>query len=165
MVFLLIRSCLFTATEYHLGLLKAKLAKYRSQLLEPSKKSEKGEGFDVLKSGDARVALIGFPSVGKSTLLSTLTHTESEAASYEFTTLTCIPGVIEYKGANIQLLDLPGIIEGAAQVTIIISVPLSLRRRHFSQCIIYHFPGQGKRKAGHRSGEDSRFGSDDVGRD
>lgn len=53
------------ATEYHLGVLKAKLAKYRAQLLEPSKKSEKGEGFDVLKSGDARVALIGFPSVGK----------------------------------------------------------------------------------------------------
>lgn len=108
---------LLAATEYHLGLLKAKLAKYRSQLLEPSKKGEKGEGFDVLKSGDARVALIGFPSVGKSTLLSTLTKTESEAANYEFTTLTCIPGVIEYKGANIQLLDLPGIIEGAAQVS------------------------------------------------
>lgn len=105
-----------------MGLLKAKLAKYRSQLLEPAKKSEKGEGFDVLKSGDARVALIGFPSVGKSTLLSTLTATESEAASYEFTTLTCIPGVIEYKGANIQLLDLPGIIEGAAQVKKIIQL-------------------------------------------
>ncbi|CAG0899434.1 unnamed protein product [Cyprideis torosa] len=104
------------ATEYHLGLLKAKLAKYRAQLLEPEgKKGEKGEGFDVLKSGDARLALIGFPSVGKSTLLSTLTKTQSECASYEFTTLTCIPGVIEYKGANIQLLDLPGIIEGAAQ--------------------------------------------------
>lgn len=44
-----------------------------------------------------------------------MTKTESEAANYEFTTLTCIPGVIEYKGANIQLLDLPGIIEGAAQ--------------------------------------------------
>lgn len=49
------------ATEYHLGLLKAKLAKYRTQLLEPPKKGEKGDGFDVLKSGDARVALIGFP--------------------------------------------------------------------------------------------------------
>ncbi len=56
----------FAATEYHLGLLKAKLAKYRAQLLEPSKSSGgKGEGFDVMKSGDARVALIGFPSVGK----------------------------------------------------------------------------------------------------
>ena len=60
------------ATEYHLGQLKAKLAKYRGQLLEPSGKGgEKGEGFDVMKSGDARVAMIGFPSVGKSTLLST----------------------------------------------------------------------------------------------
>ena len=99
-----------------MGTLKAKLAKYRAQLLEPSgKKGEKGEGFDVLKSGDARVAMIGFPSVGKSTLLSTITKTESAQASYEFTTLTCIPGVIDYKGSNIQLLDLPGIIEGAAQ--------------------------------------------------
>ncbi|XP_067859197.1 developmentally-regulated GTP-binding protein 2 isoform X3 [Heptranchias perlo] len=104
------------ATEYHLGLLKAKLARYRAQLLEPTKSTgSKGEGFDVMKSGDARVALIGFPSVGKSTFLSLMTSTASEAASYEFTTLTCIPGVIEYKGANIQLLDLPGIIEGAAQ--------------------------------------------------
>uniref|UniRef100_A0A8C2XE50 Developmentally regulated GTP binding protein 2 n=1 Tax=Cyclopterus lumpus TaxID=8103 RepID=A0A8C2XE50_CYCLU len=103
------------ATEYHLGLLKAKLAKYRAQLLEPKSTGAKGEGFDVMKSGDARVALIGFPSVGKSTFLSLMTSTASEAASYEFTTLTCIPGVIEYKGANIQLLDLPGIIEGAAQ--------------------------------------------------
>ena len=70
-----------------------------------------GDGFDVSKVGDTRVGLIGFPSVGKSTLL---TGTESEAASYEFTTLTCIPGVIHYKGTKIQLLDLPGIIEGAA---------------------------------------------------
>uniref|UniRef100_A0A7E4ZWF3 Developmentally-regulated GTP-binding protein 2 n=1 Tax=Panagrellus redivivus TaxID=6233 RepID=A0A7E4ZWF3_PANRE len=103
------------ATEYHLGLLKAKLAKFRQQLLEPvGKAGAKGEGFDVVKTGDARVALIGFPSVGKSTFLSTVTKTESVAASYEFTTLTCIPGVIHHEGARIQLLDLPGIIEGAS---------------------------------------------------
>jgi len=85
-------------------------------LLEPaSKSSGAGTGFDVQKSGDARVALIGFPSVGKSTLLSKTTHTVSETAAYEFTTLTAIPGVIEYNGARIQLLDLPGIVEGASQ--------------------------------------------------
>ena len=125
-------------------------------------------GFDVNKVGDARVGFVGFPSVGKSTLLTKLTGTYSEvswrwskhllpftlasfhsrtcsqparassthlstlsqpaalhvahhhpwlvalqAASYEFTTLTCIPGIVRYRGAKMQFLDLPGIIEGA----------------------------------------------------
>lgn len=104
------------ATNAHLGSLKAKLAKLRQELLLPKAGSgEKGEGFDVEKTGNARIALIGFPSVGKSSLLAKLTGTKSEAAAYEFTTLTCIPGNIYYKGVRIQLLDLPGIIEGAAK--------------------------------------------------
>uniref|UniRef100_A0A7S2W3B3 OBG-type G domain-containing protein n=1 Tax=Rhizochromulina marina TaxID=1034831 RepID=A0A7S2W3B3_9STRA len=100
----------------HLGLLKARIAKYRAELLEggSSGGAGGGQGFAVARSGDGRVALIGFPSVGKSTLLSTLTDTKSEAAAYEFTTLTCIPGNLIYNGTKIQLLDLPGIIEGAA---------------------------------------------------
>ena len=51
--------------------------------------------------------------MGKSTLLSNLAGVYSEVAAYEFTTLTTVPGCIKYKGAKIQLLDLPGIIEGA----------------------------------------------------
>lgn len=103
------------ATETHLGLLRSKLAKLKRELIEGtgSKGGPGGEGFDVKSSGDARVGMIGFPSVGKSTLLTKLTGTYSEAADYEFTTLTCIPGVFNYKGTKIQLLDLPGIIEGA----------------------------------------------------
>lgn len=104
------------ATEYHIGLLKARLARLRSSLIDSEKsKGPTTESFETRKSGDARVALVGFPSVGKSTLLNKLTGTKSETASYEFTTLTCIPGVIQYNGSNIQLLDLPGIIEGASQ--------------------------------------------------
>lgn len=104
------------ATETHLGMLRSKLAKLKRELIEGGpggKGASTGEGFDVKSSGDARVGMIGFPSVGKSTLLTKLTGTFSEAADYEFTTLTCIPGVYNYKGTKIQLLDLPGIIEGA----------------------------------------------------
>lgn len=103
------------ATTTHLGFLKAKLCALRRELLEPkSSGGGKCEGFEVQRYGDSRIALIGFPSVGKSSLLTALTGVQSEAASYEFTTLTCIPGVIYYNDAKIQLLDLPGIITGAS---------------------------------------------------
>ncbi|WVN89866.1 uncharacterized protein L203_105096 [Cryptococcus depauperatus CBS 7841] len=103
------------ATEYHLGQLKAKLAKLRRDLITPSGGGGGGPGigFDVARSGQATVTVIGFPSVGKSTFMSKLTGTHSEAASYEFTTLTTVPGQMTYNGARIQILDLPGIIEGA----------------------------------------------------
>ena len=47
--------------------------------------------------------IAGFPSVGKSTLLTNLAGVYSEVAAYEFTTLTTVPGVIRYKGAKIQV--------------------------------------------------------------
>jgi len=51
----------------------------------------------VAKTGDARIGFVGFPSVGKSTLLSNLAGVYSEVAAYEFTTLTTVPGIfIEY---------------------------------------------------------------------
>jgi len=105
------------ATEYHLGLLKGKLARLRAQLLEPGPGAggAAGTGFDVTKSGHGRIALVGFPSVGKSTFMGKITKTKSTVAAYAFTTLTAIPGVLEYGGAEIQILDLPGIIEGAAE--------------------------------------------------
>ena len=104
------------ATQGHLGRLKAKLAKFEEQKdLEKSKKSGTSEhGYSVKKTGDASCVFIGFPSVGKSTLLNKITNAESRVGSYEFTTLTVVPGVLDYGGAKIQVLDIPGIIENAA---------------------------------------------------
>eukprot|EP00913_Durusdinium_trenchii_P026675 g25028.t1 len=89
------------ATAKHLGELKAKLCKLKRDMLEPSGGGGgKVAGFEVQKIGDARIGLVGFPSVGKSSLLTALTGVQSEAAAYEFTTLTCIPGVIYYNDAG-----------------------------------------------------------------
>lgn len=67
-------------------MLKAKLAKLRKEALEGPKSGGNAaeRSFEVVKHGDARVAVVGFPSTGKSTFLSAVTNTESEAASCKF---------------------------------------------------------------------------------
>ena len=104
------------ATEHHLGLLKAKIAKLKREQEEnvAKKGGAKTDGFDVRRTGDATVVFIGLPSVGKSTLLNKLTGAQSAVGAFQFTTLTVVPGMLEYRGAKIQVLDLPGIIKGAS---------------------------------------------------
>jgi len=103
------------ATQHHIGLLKAKVARLRERT--QSKGGKKGKGYSVRKTGDSTVILVGFPSVGKSTILNKITNAESKIAEYAFTTLTVVPGVMDYNHAKIQVLDIPGLIKGAASGT------------------------------------------------
>ncbi len=104
------------ATQGHIGRLKAKLARLRElQEVRRGVGGASGRHYAVKKSGHATAALVGLPNVGKSSLLNSLTGTESEVANFAFTTLDVIPGLLEYNGAEIQILDLPGIIGGAAR--------------------------------------------------
>ena len=102
-------------TQHAIGLMKAQLANLKQKLASSAKTGTPSkDGYAVKKSGDGTVVLLGFPSSGKSTLLNKLTNANSPVGEYAFTTLTVIPGMMKYRHAKIQVLDVPGIIEGAA---------------------------------------------------
>ncbi len=103
------------ATQHHIGKLKAKLARLKVESEARAASKGGGKGYAIRKSGNATVAIVGLPSSGKSTLLNKLTQADSEIGHFDFTPTTVVPGTLKHRGANIQMLDLPGLIAGASK--------------------------------------------------
>ena len=100
------------ATEHHIGRIKAKIARLEKTKEERSKKGG-GTGFFIKKGIYPSIGLLGPPSVGKSSILNAITNADSRVGAFDFTTLSIVPGVMEYKDMKFRILDLPGVIEGA----------------------------------------------------
>ncbi|MFA4907711.1 MAG: GTPase [archaeon] len=100
--------------------LRADISKKIAQLkhsIEKQKEQAKksgATGISVKKEGCGQIVLVGMANSGKSSLLKELTNLDVEVAPYEFTTRKPEQAIMDYKGARVQLVELPAMIEGSA---------------------------------------------------
>lgn len=95
-------------TEHLLGQLRGKLARLKK---ESKKKKGPSRVAGIRKEGYAQVCIMGFPNCGKSSLLRELTEAKPSVSSYPYTTERPIVGMMDYKGVNIQLIEIPSTFE------------------------------------------------------
>ena len=77
--------------------LRSKIATLRKEAQKPSTRRKRHDGYNIDRQGAGQVALIGFPNVGKSTVIDSLTNADSEVAPYPFTTTRPVVGMMPFK--------------------------------------------------------------------
>ncbi len=91
--------------------IKRRISKIKEDMETKVRKSSHGPTFNVKKEGAAQIALVGLPNAGKSLILAQLTNADVEVGDYPFTTTVPTPGMMEYKDVQIQLVEIPAVIE------------------------------------------------------
>jgi uncharacterized protein len=96
----------------------ADLRKWLLQELERTRTRTKvvhRDSISVRREGAAQVALVGAPNAGKSSLLQALSNIQIKTGDYAFTTLRPVPALASICGVPVQLVEIPGLIEGATE--------------------------------------------------
>lgn len=83
--------------------------------LEKEKSKKGGRKSIAVKKEGFQIVILGFPNAGKSTLLKALTGSDVKIAAYPCTTVEPEIGMLDYEGAQLQLVEVPALIEGAAE--------------------------------------------------
>jgi uncharacterized protein len=96
--------------------LSRKIAKLKAQM-EKVKATKKGSGanLSIKKDGCGQIILVGLPNSGKSHLLNYLTNSDVKEAPYPFTTKKPEVSTMDFKGAKVQLIEVPAVIKGSSK--------------------------------------------------
>ncbi len=96
--------------------IQGELKKRLSRLREEGEKKEKGPAtfnpYKIQEEGAGQVVLVGYPNVGKSSILGALSNAKVTIAEYPFSTSLPLAGMVPYEDIKIQVIDTPPIIEG-----------------------------------------------------
>ena len=94
--------------------IKRRMTKLKKE--EEAREAKKGatRGFNIKKEGAAQIVLVGPPNAGKSTFLKKMTKADVDIGNYAFTTVELMPGMLPINDIQIQLVEVPGIIEGVS---------------------------------------------------
>src|SRR5438477_10389616 len=96
----------------------ADIRKWVSAQIEESRVRKKvvhRDSIAVRREGAAQIALVGPPNAGKSSLLQALSDIQIRIGDYAFTTLRPVPALVRIRGVLVQFVEIPGLIEGAAE--------------------------------------------------
>jgi ribosome-interacting GTPase 1 len=95
---------------------KKQMSALRRELEEKKRKKagRSGPKLFIEKEGAAQIALISLTKAGKSSLLSAVTHAKVEVSTNPYTTREPVPGIMDYQDMQLQIIEAPALIEGAA---------------------------------------------------
>lgn len=94
--------------------IKRRMSKLKKD--EEAREAKKGatRGFNIRKEGAAQIVLVGPPNAGKSSFLKKMTKADVDVGNYAFTTVDLTPGMLPIRDIQIQLVEVPGIIDGVS---------------------------------------------------